>query len=67
MRIPRSSGPRLLRSFAVRSALGMVAVQAAVVPTLVATDADGDHVVRCLRREAIAEAHGVPQGVEVAA
>lgn len=39
MRIPRSSGPRLLRSFAVRSALGMVAVQAAVVATLVATDA----------------------------
>ena len=41
--------------------------QQSPAPTLVATDADGDHVVRCLRREAIAEAHGVPQGVEVAA
>ncbi|MGZ7204841.1 oligopeptide/dipeptide ABC transporter ATP-binding protein, partial [Streptococcus pyogenes] len=25
-------------------------------PTLVASDVDGDHVVRCIRREAVAEA-----------
>ena len=37
--------------------------------TLVATDADGDHLVRCLRREAIAEAQSanVVNTIEVAA
>lgn len=37
--------------------------------TLVATDADGDHLVRCLRREAIAEAQSanVANTIEVAA
>ena len=37
--------------------------------TLVATDADGDHLVRCLRREAIAEAQSanVANIIEVAA
>ena len=37
--------------------------------TLVATDADGDHLVRCLRREAIAEARSanVVNTIEVAA
>ncbi|MFI7582931.1 phosphatidylserine/phosphatidylglycerophosphate/cardiolipin synthase family protein [Kocuria sp. M1N1S27] len=39
MESTRAAGPRLLRSFAVRSLLGLVAVQAAVVATLVATDA----------------------------
>lgn len=39
MESTRAAGPRLLRSLAVRSVLGLVAVQAAVVATLVAADA----------------------------
>lgn len=39
MRSTRAQGSRPLRSFAVRTVLGMVAVQAGVVSTLVATDA----------------------------
>lgn len=43
--------------------------QEAPAPTLVATDADGDHIVRCLRPEAIADARSaqVVIPVEVAA